>query len=725
MRFLAVHRLATTLMVLAAFGALALGGQLDRVVVVLVLLALGASVLLPERHQPGRVAQVLWTVATFVALALCVLEFTLRDELMLATVNFLLFLLVNKLFNRRSSRDDLQLYAVTFMMLVAGSVLNVGLSYAVCFVVYVIATTWALILFHLRREMEENYLIKHSSNQASERVAVDRILGSRRIVGGQFLLGTSAASLTVFALAIGFFLLFPRLGTGSTPAGRRGGSPVTGFTEQIALGGHGVLRDNPTVVMRVFLRGPDAARRAGPLYLRGMAFDTYRSGSWSRSDRAPGPPAQRVGPVHTLELLRPDPRQSGPREALRSALVQEIFLEPIGTNLLFAAAQPVGIDLGGDGDRTVRVGPGGELRTAFPREAVRYLAYSDVRRPDRARLRSLPVGPVPAEIASHYLGVPDQLPRAFHVLARQITAGRRAWVERVEAVLAHLRQGFRYTRTLPRPGDAEPIFHFLTQARAGHCEYFASSMTLLLRAAGVPARVVTGFHGGVVNPYGGYVMIRQGDAHAWVEVWYPGVGWVPYDPTPAAGRSPVVAAGRWERWAQWWDNLRMRWQRWVIQYDVGRQIRLFEGMRHQARAIRGGASRTAAAVPRWAILATLGGVGGLVLLVLALRRWRRRSVGVGAGRLPPPPGPVRRATGRLLRVLRHHGYPRSVAQTVRELALTVDAAHQDLGVTGVVDRLYHLRYSGRPAAVADLAAVRRDIDRIGQNLARVPEEPAP
>jgi hypothetical protein len=169
----------------------------------------------------------------------------------------------------------------------------------------------------------------------------------------------------------------------------------------------------------------------------------------------------------------------------------------------------------------------------------------------------------------------------------------------------------------------------------------------------------------------------------------------------------------------------MRWQRWVIQYDVGRQIRLFEGMRHQARAIRGGASRTAAAVPRWAILATLGGVGGLVLLVLALRRWRRRSVGVGAGRLPPPPGPVRRATGRLLRVLRHHGYPRSVAQTVRELALTVDAAHQDLGVTGVVDRLYHLRYSGRPAAVADLAAVRRDIDRIGQNLARVPEEPAP
>jgi hypothetical protein len=212
-------------------------------------------------------------------------------------------------------------------------------------------------------------------------------------------------------------------------------------------------------------------------------------------------------------------------------------------------------------------------------------------------------------------------------------------------------------------------------------------------------------------------MIRQGDAHAWVEVWYPDVGWVPYDPTPAAGRTPTPATGRWERWLQWWDSVRMRWQRWVIQYDVGRQIRLFEGMRRQARALRTGASRTATAVPRWAILATVGGLGALGLLLLGLRRWRRRAGAPGPVGAPAAPGPVRRATGRLLRLLRRHGYLRTPSQTIRELALGVDAAHRELGVTAVVDRLYRLRYSGRPLEDRDLSEVRRDLARIDRELA--------
>jgi protein-glutamine gamma-glutamyltransferase len=674
------------------------------------------SVLLPERRPAGPATQLLWTLATLAALALCALEFMLRDELMLATVNFLLFLLVNKLYNRRSSRDDLQLYAVTFMMLVAGSVLNLGLSFAACFVVYVVSTTWGLILFHLRREMEENYLIKHSSDQASERVAVDRILNSRRVVGGMFLLGTSVASLTVFALAIAFFLFFPRVGTGLSLGARQSGSPLTGFSDRISLGGHGVLRDNPTVVMRVFLRGHGALQARRGLYFRGMAFDTYAAGRWSRSDRAPGSAAGRLGALVNLDLVRLPGRPAALATRLDGALEQEIFLEPIGTNLLFAAAQPLAVAPRGQaGDLRLRIGGGGEIRTAYSPEGVRYLAYSELRRPTPAELRALPERPVPPEIASHYLGVSPELPPEFHRLAARILHPARTRVDRVEAVLAHLRSGYRYTRRLADPGSVEPLWYFLTRSRAGHCEYFASAMVLLLRAGGVPARVVTGFYGGAYNRFGDYLMVRQGDAHAWVEVWYPQVGWLPYDPTPPAGREPAVASGAWQRLLLWWDSLRMRWQRWVIQYDLGRQTRLFEGVRRRALGSREAAGRTAGGVPRWVWGVLVSGLVGLGLALWLRRRSRREAGRAGApgDRKSRPP---RRAIAHLLRVLSRQGFLRAPGQTLLELASRVEAAHPRVAVVPLVHRLYALRYSGQPTGSDEVASVVRAVDDLGRSL---------
>src|SRR5262249_30989373 len=149
------------------------------------------------------------------------------------------------------------------------------------------------ILFHLRREMEENFLLKHSDDSSSERVEVERILSSRRIVGPGFLGATAAVSLAVFFLSIFLFFLFPRISLG---LGQRSRSRLTfaGFSDGVTLGGHGVIRNDDTVVMRIKVDDPRYQGPSAPeLHWRGVAFDRYAGGRWSRSPNAFGTRAQR------------------------------------------------------------------------------------------------------------------------------------------------------------------------------------------------------------------------------------------------------------------------------------------------------------------------------------------------------------------------------------------------------------------------------------------------
>ncbi|MDL2345929.1 transglutaminase-like domain-containing protein, partial [Deinococcus sp. MIMF12] len=164
---------------------------------------------------------------------------------------------------------------------------------------------------------------------------------------------------------------------------------------------------------------------------------------------------------------------------------------------------------------------------------------------------------------------------------------------RVEAALAWLRAGdFRYTLTPPTLPGRDRVDAFLFGSRAGFCEHYASSFAFLMRAAGVPARVVGGYLGGELNPSGGYLIVRQQDAHAWVEVWLEGQGWVRVDPTagvapgrvtaglptalsrPEAEAPPPPAAL--DRVALRVDAWQTRWNSWVAGYDGPRQRDLLD-----------------------------------------------------------------------------------------------------------------------------------------------------
>src|SRR5204862_5299824 len=136
-------------------------------------------------------------------------------------LNLVMFLLGYKLFYRRVNRDYLHIYVLSFLVVLAAAALAQSFLFALAFALYVVAATWALILFHLRREMEENYLVKHSAQAPSQKVGVARILNSRRIVGRPFFAATGAVGLAVVGGAVATFALVPRVGAGIVFGGRR------------------------------------------------------------------------------------------------------------------------------------------------------------------------------------------------------------------------------------------------------------------------------------------------------------------------------------------------------------------------------------------------------------------------------------------------------------------------------------------------------------------------
>ena len=155
------------------------------------------------------------------------------------------------------------------------------------------------------------------------------------------------------------------------------------------------------------------------------------------------------------------------------------------------------------------------------------------------------------------------------------------------------REAFEYTLE-PPPLGAEPVDEFLFGTRQGFCEHYASAFAVLMRAAGIPARVVAGYQGGELNAYGGYVLVRQSSAHAWNEVWLAGSGWVRVDPTAAVAPErirrgslpPELATGVGERLfgdVAWlgraramWDAARTAWTDAIVNFDPDRQQRLLE-----------------------------------------------------------------------------------------------------------------------------------------------------
>ena len=299
MRFQATHKLVTYLLVLAAFATLASTGAVSGGMALLFLGLLAVSwrieaggpraALFDRRLTLTRVL-----VGAVLVQRTWVMARQLPEPDLVPVVDFVLIALAVKLCYRRNNRDDVHVFVLSFLLVLAAAALGGSFFFTFGFVIYVLAATWALVLFHLRREMEENYLVKHSAQAPSQKVGVARILASRRVVGASFLGATAVVAAGVAAGAFAIFALVPRMGQGFVFGAARSSANLIGFSDDVTLGHYGTLSSESTAVtMRATvprieaLPTPEArARAASALYWRGTVYDNYDSGHWPRSRRA-------------------------------------------------------------------------------------------------------------------------------------------------------------------------------------------------------------------------------------------------------------------------------------------------------------------------------------------------------------------------------------------------------------------------------------------------------
>jgi hypothetical protein len=275
-------------------------------------------------------------------------------------------------------------------------------------------------------------------------------------------------------------------------------------------------------------------------------------------------------------------------------------------------------------------------------------------------------------------------------LARDITDGVSGVGARAAAVEKHLQENYSYSLSGMARIGPDPMTWFLLRSREGHCEYFAGGMVVILDALGIPARMVGGYSGGSTSPSGEQVVVREANAHTWVEVWLGGDhGWEVFDPTPSIGVPSFRVANRREQLRYAWEWVQASWDRYVLTYGLGEQIGLLSAVGEAVIRIFESLD--------WHHLAGLGAAGVLLwVCIWTARRMRWGSILVRR-RLRRPP--AAHAVELLRRRLERAGVDVPVGATVRRIGSAASSRWPEaaVGVSEIVWRAERELYSGRVA----------------------------
>jgi transglutaminase-like putative cysteine protease len=277
-------------------------------------------------------------------------------------------------------------------------------------------------------------------------------------------------------------------------------------------------------------------------FWRGQTFDKWDTRTWTQS-QPQTTPLIREGDKATVT---PDPSDTGALEG--EPMRQTFHMAANFSNVVFAAPSPVEIQT----DKVLEQRADGTVTayTGFGRDST-YTVTSRSLLPTAALLRSSDLLTTPPAIDAQYAQRPRTTERV-QILARRITAPAPTTYDKILAIEAWLHDHVRYSINAPlAPSGADVVDDFLFRSRVGWCEQVASSLVILARQAGIPARLATGFVPGRRDGLTGQFVVRERDAHAWAEIYFPGVGWQPFDPTasvPLAG--DATTSGSWLQWAR-------------------------------------------------------------------------------------------------------------------------------------------------------------------------------
>jgi transglutaminase-like putative cysteine protease len=531
-------------------------------------------------------------------------------------IEFAAVLQIIRLATRRGAAHDQQIIVLALLHFVAGTVLGGGLSYGLCFIGFLIVAPGALVLSHLRREVEGNYR-QGARDRTGLPVDVPRILRSRRVVGRGFLATTCLLSVPIFLFTAALFIVFPRVGLSLLLLNHRNGDRMIGFSDHVDLGEVGAIRDVPALALRFDVEDlPEPRPPKLTLRLRGTAFDRYDGRRWERTQSKTF-----VANVRSTDVLPISRKPDFTRDRRIT-----IELEPIDPTVVFLPPRTVALQLrtpqqviGSDQVELSR-GPEGEVR--YQGEGAHGLRYDAFIATDREPI----VESLPAPDRTRYLELPPETPDRIAQLAHEWADSQPTPYLKAKAIEEHLKHDFKYQLGSPSGGKPQPVDHFLFESKKGHCEFFSTAMAIMLREIGIPARNVTGFVGGTYNRFGRYYAVRQGDAHSWIEAYLddPIRGWVTFDPTPTSGAQPLQdTAGAWVYLRDLLEALSQRWNRYVIGYDLKTQVRIFEDLSRRYERLRSQTGTNHGTMER---VTRPSAVAAFVLLVglAAYIVWRRR-----------------------------------------------------------------------------------------------------
>jgi protein-glutamine gamma-glutamyltransferase len=676
------------LMILSAFATLAGTGQVDPLTVLLVICALVARGFLLVRQHVFVLAD-RWTKAlTLFFATLYLVDYAfISGKFLPATVHLVLALMLVRLFSARRDRDYVFLAILSFLLVLAASVLTVDSTFFIAFSGFLLATVATFILLEMRRSSVAASVQANSPGGAP----IEQRMGLA-------LIGTvPALVVSMLLIALGIFFFLPRISAGYLSAYAPTSEFSSGFSDRVELGRIGEIQQSNSVVMHIEIDGDKHG--SFDLLWRGVALSIFDGKTWRNPQKQVVVPRLPDG-----HFLLADSENMAPRRASSHSIHYRVLLEPLGTNIFFLA--PRAESLQGNYHMVASDEGGAVYELDRDHPLSLYEADSNIARATAIELRSAPPD-LPPEHWRRYLQLPP-LDQRIAELAQRITANAPTNYDKAAAIEYYLNTNYGYTLQLGNSAVRDPLVNFLFERKQGHCEYFASAMAIMLRTLGIPSRVVNGFRTGEFNDVNSQYLVRARNAHSWVEVYFSGFGWVSFDPTPPAALQTHTGISRIMLYV---DAMASFWREWVINYDFGHQKVLGEEATRSARQyfirIRRVASRHYAHMiaaarstqdkllrsPRaWAVGAIV-----TLLLLMAVINAQRIWFYVRSRRLAahPEKSPQQAAAlwyARMTHAVARLGWKKSPTQTPSEFIATIEDATLRQGVERFTQRYEHARF---------------------------------
>jgi len=598
-----------------------------------------------------------------------------------------------KLGQKKGYRDWVFLYLLSFFSVLLSAAIDISPAFVFSLSIHIGLTASSLFLLEILR--------------AESRLKFS--FGSPSLLPRKTAVVSLVITTLVIAASVPLFFLLPRLGAAGLGQGITGLNSQSGFSDSVRLGAIGSIQLNDAIVLRGRVEGVSSD---DVIRWRGVALDSFDNRTWNNSFREV---RTRLDKEQDLFLLK---RPTGEGRFV----TQDIYIEPMDSNVLFMMAEPIAIQgsfqsLEGNGDDSYRIRPRNFQR-------MNYRVTSLLRDSDLRSLREEESKYLMSD--ARYLQVPKDLDAKVAILASSILARNpeRNIYDDAKAIETHLRFNYGYTLE-QRAGGQQPLTDFLFNVKEGHCEYFATAMAVMLRTQGIATRVVNGFQAGEFNDSTGFWIARQRDAHSWVEVYFPdSKQWIAFDPTPPTDQALAENAGILSGIRRLTDTVETLWIQYFVSYDETGQKNIvasaFSGAKDLQISFNDGVDQIGLRVKGLVsamsletlnedssgffvpvVIVLLLGSLAIALIVISIR-WLRARIEKREY------GTTLKFFSELVQILKKHGHLRRSNETPREFAARTGIAQ----ATELVEIFYRVRFG---SGDVDVVAQQR-IDELLRDL---------